>query len=357
MLIYVYPKNLNSNIKLKNFAKKNYLAKIKTTMDKNKLGKTDIYVTPVGMGVLTIGSTQLDLPTRDGASVIRYALEKGINFLDTAEYYRTYPQIKSALDDLGSSFSQNSLPYPVIASKTLAYDRKGMKRAIEECRKALDLDQIDIFLLHEVREQPDFGSKKGAWEYLLEARAKGHVKAVGISTHHSDVAADAADDPDMDILFPLINFKGLGIRKGSGPGSKEEMAGAIEKAAQKGIGIFTMKAFGGGNLIGDYKKALDFVRTIQGVTSIMVGMGSCRDVDDAVSWAEGRLPEDFVPETANKRMFVDRGDCEGCGACVSRCTSKAIRLDTERIAVIDNEKCVLCGYCSPVCPVRALIML
>ena len=66
-------------------------------MEKIKLGNTDIYVTPVGLGVLTIGFTQLDLPLDEGAAVVRYAYEKGINLFDTAQYYETYPYMREAL--------------------------------------------------------------------------------------------------------------------------------------------------------------------------------------------------------------------------------------------------------------------
>jgi Predicted oxidoreductases of the aldo/keto reductase family len=326
-------------------------------MNKQRLGKTEIFVTPIGMGVLTVGSTQLNLSLERGAEIVRYAIEKGIGFLDTAEYYRTYPHIRRALDDLSPSFSSNALSRPIIVSKSLSYDYKGMERAIDDCRRSLNLDQIDVFLLHEVREAPDFEHRAGAWACLNDAKAKGRVKAIGLSTHHTDVVKEASTTAGMDVIFPLINIQSLGIRTDANPGTKEDMAEAIRCASEQGIGVFAMKALGGGNLVVNYKQALDYVADLPGVSSIMLGMGSMKDVDDAILWANDALPCDYMPDTVNKRMFVDRGDCEGCGACVSRCTSKAIHLDSEGIAVVDNEKCVLCGYCAPVCPTRALIYL
>ena len=58
-------------------------------MKKNRLGNTDIFVSPVSFGVLTVGNTQLNLPVEEGAALIKYAVSKGINFFDTAQYYRT----------------------------------------------------------------------------------------------------------------------------------------------------------------------------------------------------------------------------------------------------------------------------
>ena len=321
------------------------------------LGKTGLLVTPVGMGVLTIGPTQHALSVAEGAHIVRHALESGVNFFDTAEYYETYPHIKRALDGLAPSFSRNALTRPVISSKSLSKDYRGMQRAIDDCRRALDLDQIDIFLLHEVCGASDFESRLGAWECLQNAKDKGYIKAAGLSTHHVDAAAISAEAPETDVLFPLINQQGLGIRNRNGAGTREEMQQAIKAAHERGIGIFAMKAFGGGHLLSRYKESLDYVWGLQGISSIMIGMGCEKDVDDAIAWAECKLPKGFMPDIENKRMFVDRGDCVGCAACVSRCTSKAIRLDNEGIATVDNNVCILCGYCAPVCPTRALIFL
>ena len=63
-----------------------------------KLGQTDIYVSPVGIGVLPMGPAQLALPVEEGAQLIVYALSKGMNFIDTAQYYRTHPYIRRALE-------------------------------------------------------------------------------------------------------------------------------------------------------------------------------------------------------------------------------------------------------------------
>ena len=326
-------------------------------MEMKILGNTNITVTPFGMGVLTIGPSQLDRSLEEGARLIRYAMEQGVSFLDTAESYRTYPYIKRALKELERSFAGGALPRPVVSSKSLAQDYKGMNRSIQDCRAALGLDQIDIFLLHEVVQAPDFKNRSGAWACLQDAKAKGYVKAVGISTHHVDTALEAVNTPGIDILFPLINFRSMGIRKDKTEGTREEMETAICKAAERGIGVFAMKALGGGNLVREYIQALDYVTALPGIQSVMLGFGCKKDVDDAVAYFEGRLTEDYIPDVSKKRMFVDRGDCAGCGACISHCTSKAISFDDEGIAVIDAQKCIMCGYCVPVCPTRAMLFL
>ena len=315
-------------------------------MKKNLLGNTGLSVSQIGMGVLTVGRSQLDLSINEGAELIRYAAERGINFFDTAEYYETYPYIAAA-----------NLKDVIISSKSLARNKNGMANAIEDCRKALDRDCIDIFLLHEIRTMGDFENRTGAWQALVDAKAKGYVKAIGLSTHHIDGAEIAITLTDLDVLFPIINYTSLGIRRGDGPGTKEGMAKTIEQAAQIGKGIFIMKALGGGNLAGEYIQALDYATSLPGVQSTMLGMGSIRDIDDAVDYAEGKLDSNYSPDVSNKKMYIEQGNCEGCGACISKCTSKAIDFNRLGSAEINNDLCVSCGYCAYACPVRAIILL
>lgn len=317
-------------------------------MEKRILGKTGLKVTPVGFGVLTVGKTQLNLPTGEGAAVLRYALESGINFIDTAQYYDTYHFIKHALR--GTNFD------PVICSKCLSPSYSQMTEAIEEARMSTGKDIIDIFLLHEVRNNGDFELRKGAWEALQEAKAKGIVKAIGLSTHHVDVAEQAAGIPELDVLFPLINFKSLGIRKGFGTGTKEEMAAAIEKNAENGKGVFSMKVFGGGNLTGSYIEALDYVTSLKGITSMMVGFGHKHEVDRMLEYINGTIDRSYVPDTSKKKIRIDAGDCEGCGACIKKCPNGALSFGKSGAAEVNHELCLTCGYCAPVCPVRAIIM-
>jgi predicted aldo/keto reductase-like oxidoreductase len=305
------------------------------------------------MGVMKIGRTQLDMPIGAGAEVVGYALDHGINFLDTAEWYETYEYIAEALRARRSAAGFRE---PVIASKSLEGSAAAMAAAVDDARRALDLDVLDIFLLHEVREAPDFERRAGAWECLNGLKARGIVRAIGVSTHYVDVAEMNADLPESDILFPLINKDGLGVRSGTGFGTADAMAAAIKRNGEAGKGVFAMKVFGGGNLTGRYLECLDYADALPGVDSIMIGMSERRDVDDAVAYAEGTIDRSYVPDTSMKKIRIDQGDCEGCGACVRICPNKALRLTAGGTAEVDHGICLTCGYCAPSCPVRALLL-
>lgn len=317
-------------------------------MKKTVLGNTGIEVSIAGFGVLPMGPSQLTLSIEAGAKIIRYAIEHGINFLDTAQYYRTYPYIRRALE--GTSYEDL-----VICSKSLCEDYEGMMDAIYEAREALGRDVIDIFLMHEVRSE-QLELRQGAWNALKDARQKGLVRAIGLSTHHVDITEAAASMEELDVVFPLINYAGLGIRKGDAFATKEEMLQAIEKCHEAGKGVFSMKAFGGGSLTGHYQEALDYVFSEETIDSVMIGFGKISEVDDLLSYLDGTMAASYNPDISKKKVYINQEDCEGCGSCKAACPAGAIFYNENGLAEVDHEKCLTCGYCSPVCPVRAVIM-
>lgn len=305
-----------------------------------------------------MGFSQKNLTVEEGAAVIVHAAAQGINFFDTAQYYDTYRFLAPALQEI----RRRGIPEPVISSKTLSEDGEGTRHAVKECLEALDRSSIDIFLLHEVRGMEDFRQRKEAWNALLEMKAEGIIRAIGISTHHADACRGMAETPGCDVVFPLINLAGLGIRTrepdGSDrPASREEMEDAISCCHAAGRGIFTMKAFGGGNLIEDYIRCLDYASGIPGNQSVMIGMADNAQVDTALRYFRGGLDRSYIPDITGKHLMVDQSDCEGCGTCKARCVSRAIHWNENGLAEIDQTKCVHCGYCAPVCPVRAIIFL
>ena len=166
--------------------------------------------------------------------------------------------------------------------------------------------------------------------------------------------------------------------------SPEEMAEVLKTAHDSGIGIFAMKALGGGHLCATAEEALGFALSKPFIDAVAVGMQSIEEVDANVRFLTSGAFSDTDRERLSKkhrRLHVEEY-CEGCGACVKRCGAGALSLapaDTDEEsakydfsadfitsesiestavpkmrAVADDEKCVRCGYCTKVCPVFAL---
>lgn len=336
-------------------------------MDKHFLGNTEISVSRAGFGVLALGQNHKALSDEEGAQLLLYGLERGINFFDTAQYYcensmmRTF--IKKAMD---KGYRRDDL---VICSKSLAEDYDSMMDAIDEAIREMDAGYIDVFLMHEVRSG-QLSERAGAWKALVDAKASGRVRAIGLSTHHTDVAEAASDMGELDCVFALLNVEGLGIRTGeqggSGaklpgyyiedrPGTREEMEAALLKCHEAGKGVFTMKALGGGNLASDYFDAMDYAFGRPFTDSVMVGMSSLKEIDDMAAYIGGDIGKDYVPDLSGKILKVNKEDCVGCGECMKACASFAVSYGSDGLSEIDNDKCIGCGYCAYACPVRAII--
>ncbi len=324
-------------------------------------------VPQAGFGVLALGRTHSDMGCEEGADLLLYGLEKGLSFFDTAQYYEEYPLMKAFIEK--AEASGHGREEMVICTKSLAEGYEWMNFAIDEALKKMGLEYIDVFLMHEVRSG-QLEERTEAWQALRDAKANGKVRAIGLSTHHADVAAKAAELEDCDCVFALLNIEGLGIRCGEPggpgeglpgywipdrPGTREEMEAALSKCHKAGLGVFTMKALGGGNLIAGYREALDYVFSKPYVDSVMLGMSTKQEVDALIDYIEGDLLEDYSPDVSGKVLKVNHDDCVGCGECQKACASEAIHYAENGLSEIDQDKCIDCGYCAYACPVRAII--
>ncbi len=310
-------------------------------MKRVTLGKTGIEVTELCFGTLTMSRLQADLPAEQGGSVIARALDLGVDFVDTAQAYGTHEHVAHAL---------KGRPHkPVIATKSHARTYDDMKAAVEQAFDVMGVAHLDIFLFHLTRSEDDYLSRRGAIDCLLEYKQKGLIRALGISTHTLEGMRPAFNHDELEIVLPCVNRKGLGINDVS----FDEFLPHLRKLHMMGKGVYAMKPLAGGHLFQDVAPALDFVRGLDAVDALAVGMKTIAEVEMNVCIFEDRPVPPEVQERArqvSKKLIIYSHICQGCGSCIEHCDQGALSLVDERAAV-DQTKCILCGYCAEECPV------
>lgn len=308
-------------------------------MERVKLGNSNVEVSRLCLGSLTMTPFQADLTVKEGANLIEYAYDKGINFIDTAEIYENYNYIKQALKGIKREDF-------VIATKSYAYTEDMARESLELALRELDTDYIDIFLLHEQESIHTVRGHFDAIEYFIKQKEKGRIRSIGISTHRIAGAQAAEQVKEIEILHPIVNKAGIGIQDGN----IDEMIDMLNRVKAKGKGIYGMKPLGGGHLIKEAENSFNFVKNIDSIDSIAIGMQSKDEVDANVHLLEhGYIAQDLKDKLKNKKRNLIVADyCIGCGNCVSRCRQNGIEVINGRAT--PNENCILCGYCAKVCP-------
>lgn len=292
-----------------------------------------------------MGPLQRNMPDAEGASLIEYAADMGVNFVDTAEIYDTYAHVAKAL---------KRFPNLVIATKSYAYDRKTAEHSLDKARREMGRDYIDIFLMHEQESEHTIRGHYEALEYYIEMKQKGYIGAVGVSTHYVGCVKAANLYPEIDIVFPIVNAFGYGVMGGAG----EDMIRAVQESYTLGKGVFIMKPFGGGNLVSRRDEALKFALNFPYAHSVAVGMQTKDEVLYNVKAFSGQEIDSRLSKRTldhQKKLFIHDW-CMGCGKCVTRCGNGAMSL-LEGKAAVDPLRCITCGYCGSVCPEFAIKMI
>ncbi|MGE5450190.1 MAG: 4Fe-4S binding protein, partial [Methanomassiliicoccales archaeon] len=201
-------------------------------------------------------------------------------------------------------------------------------------------------LLHEQESELTLAGHDEALRYLVQAKAEGRIRALGMSTHAIRGVWGGIRHPEIEVIHHLIKLDGLGIMDGS----REEMLAAIKAAFQQGKGLYGMKALGGGNLLTQAYEAFQWAYSLDELSSVAIGMQRELEVDINLAWAQGRrVPElESQLDQSMRQLHIEEW-CQGCGECVASCSQQALYLEQGQAQVIE-EKCLLCGYCAAACP-------
>ncbi|MFC1650303.1 aldo/keto reductase [Candidatus Latescibacterota bacterium] len=315
-------------------------------ISKNTLGRTGIEVTELCFGTLILGPLQADLTPQEGAKAVRRALELGVNFIDTAKTYKTHEHTRLGIEGFRDT---------IIATKSPVKTAIEMREDVETCLRELGRDTIDIFHLHFVKSADDMREREGALDTLVKCREAGMIRAIGISSHGIQGTKCALDYNEIDVVFPIMNSKGLGILDST----RDELLAVIEEIHSNGRGLYSMKPLGGGHLIDDIPASIEYLRNLELFDSISAGLKTPEEAEVMVGVFEhdnSAFERALImgKERANrKQLIIYEFMCEKCGACVEACGQGALSLG-EKKAEVDADLCILCGYCAADCPKFAI---
>lgn len=322
-------------------------------MEYRELGTTGITVSRLCFGTLTLGPLQAALSLQEGSRLMVEAWERGINFFDTAETYGNYRHIKVALEEIaprrapGQGSGEPGVTRPVIATKSYAYRAEDMEKSLSRALRGMSLDSIDLFLLHEQESAHTLRGHYPALEYLVRARERGYVRCVGISCHAVAAVWGALEYPQVQVIHPVMNIQGVGIKGGT----REDMQEALRGAARAGVGLYGMKPLGGGHLLNQRDEALRYALSLDYLDSIALGMRSREEIIYNQAFFSGQeIPPGCREKlkTIPRRLLIHHW-CQGCGECVRHCPQGALKVHRGKASLASPRECTLCGYCGAYC--------
>lgn len=298
----------------------------------------------LGLGTLTMGPFQKNFSVETGAALIVEAVKRGINVIDSADYYKTYPYIKKALELLNEEEKKDLM----IMSRSYDYTYEGMEKSFKKACNEMGISRIPVFMLHEMESEHTIRGHAPALQCLVDKKKEGVIDLTGISTHYISAVRAAADHPNIDCIFAILNRNGLGIMDGTAREMEEE----LQIAHDKGKIILIMKALGGGHLFREAYKSLCYARDLPFSDCVVAGMQSQEEINFNLSAFNmcNELYSEYSSAVGNEgRKLIIEDYCRGCGECAKTCPFGAIEIINGK-AEADREKCLLCSYCAGACP-------
>lgn len=318
-------------------------------MEKRVLGSTGLEVSIIGLGGIPLQRLEVD----DAVEVVKYAIDQGITFIDTARGY-------SVSEEFIGKAIENSRDELILATKSPARDYEGMKKALEESFKNLRTDYIDLYQCHFVRYKEDLDkimSEDGAYKALVEAKAAGKIGHIGITGHSADLMLEAINLEKFEtIQFPFNIIEDQGTE-------------LFKRAKELNMGTIVMKPIAGG-AITEGELSLKYILNKKFIDSAIPGMDTKAIIDKNIA-----IGNDLTPLTIDEFNQIDTiarklGEdfCRRCGYCLP--CPQGIDIPTQfifeaylnRYQIPDwaNDRyasqsvkagaCIECGQCEEKCP-------
>jgi aryl-alcohol dehydrogenase-like predicted oxidoreductase len=249
--------------------------------DTRTLGRTALEVPPLGFGA---SRTMED-------SLLKFALEQGIRFIDTGRaYYNGQNEIM-----VGRVVGKRRQDV-VIQSKARIHGRddteivENLEDSLNKSMKALGTDYIDILLLHGV-SSPEILSREAIRAFFEKAKKSGKIRAAGFSCHDRQIEVLKALRADgfYDVVMVPFNHRGAFKHSRSGRhGEWDAVALDLElrRLHQGRIGIVAMKTCSGGPYAAPgekratYRAAVNWVLGHDYIGAAAVAMGDLDQIEE-----------------------------------------------------------------------------
>jgi uncharacterized protein len=264
-------------------------------MEKVRLGKTNLSVTRLGWGGIPVQRVSEE----EGVSVIRTAIEMGVDLFDTARAYTN--------SERRIGLALQKADRPVVLSTKSAVKTERIYEEVHESLKQLRVKKIDIYHLHNVTGVEDYKKVMepgGAYHGLKRAQEEGLIGHIGISSHNLPVLEQAIEEGQIEVIMACYSFL------------EPDAAQKIFPAAKAGdIGVLAMKAFSGG-VIEEAGPALRFVLQTPEIVPIPGSETLERVRENWKVFVEGGpLTEKDQERIEALRMQFNRQFCRRCDYC------------------------------------------
>ena len=218
-----------------------------------QLGKTDIYVNPIGLGTNAVGGHNLypNLDEEAGKELVRAAINHGVNFLDTAFIYgpgRSEELVGEVVKETGkrsdvilaTKGAHKFVGQEVVIDNSPAF----LKQAVEDSLQRMQTDYIDLFYIHFPDEHTPKDEAVGA---LKQLKDEGKIRAIGVSNFSIEQLKEANKDGYVDVYQGEYNLLQRSAEK--------EL---LPYTAENGISFIPYFPLAAGILAGKYHKDMVF---------------------------------------------------------------------------------------------------
>ncbi|GKX31752.1 aldo/keto reductase [Vallitalea longa] len=353
-------------------------------------GKTNEEVSRLGFGCMrfqTKNGYSRKIDEEIALKQVRYAIDNGVNYIDTAYNYHGGESEKLVAKVLKDGYREKvklatKLPSWLIKS------REDMDKYLNEQLEKLETDHIDFYLLHTLNKKFWNTLKENDVLDFLESIVKdGRVKHVGFSFHDElSLFKEIVDSYDWDFCQIQYNYLDENYQAGTE---------GLKYAKAKGMGVVIMEPLRGGNLSkkvpddikaiwdkADIKRspaewALKFIFNHPEVDVVLSGMNEMEHIEENIRIASETTPNSLtdkeiqlinnVKEEYKNKIKVGCTKCAYCMPCpkgvdIPACFSlynessmfdfDMAKLEYSKFVKKENKAsaCIECGQCEEKCP-------